>query len=156
MSRRKRAVKRGIEGDPKFNEKTVEKFVNKLMYNGKKSTAQRIFYRSLDIINGKTKEDGLKIFKQAIDNAKPSLEVKARRVGGSNYQVPVEVRSDRKLYLAVRWIVTYARLRNEKSMEENLAVEIMDAANNKGGAIKKKEDMFKMAEANKAFAHFKW
>ncbi len=156
MSRRRRAIKRVIEGDPKFNNIVVQKFVNKLMYEGKKSTAEHIFYKSLDIINKKTNEDGLKIFKQAIDNVKPVLEVRARRVGGSNYQIPTEVRSDRKLYLAIRWIITYARLRNEKSMEENLALEIMDAANNKGGSIKKKEDMFKMAEANKAFAHFKW
>ncbi|MCL5673418.1 MAG: 30S ribosomal protein S7 [bacterium] len=156
MSRRKRAVKRVIEGDPKFNDKVVQKFINKIMYDGKKSIAEGLFYRSLEIIQEKTKEDGFKMFKQAIDNAKPVLEVKARRVGGSNYQVPIEVRSDRKLYLAIRWIVTYARMRNEKSMEENLALEILDAANNKGGSIKKKEDTFKMAEANKAFAHFRW
>ncbi|MHB1679346.1 MAG: 30S ribosomal protein S7 [bacterium] len=156
MSRRKRSVKRVIEGDPKFNDKVVQKFINKIMYDGKKSIAEGLFYRSLEIIQEKTKEDGFKIFKQAIDNAKPVLEVKARRVGGSNYQVPIEVRSDRKLYLAIRWIVTYARMRTEKSMEENLALEILDAANNKGGSIKKKEDTFKMAEANKAFAHFRW
>jgi small subunit ribosomal protein S7 len=156
LSRRKRAVKRVIEGDPKFNDKVVQKFINKIMYDGKKSIAEGLFYRSLEIIQEKTKEDGFKMFKQAIDNAKPVLEVKARRVGGSNYQVPIEVRSDRKLYLAIRWIVTYARMRNEKSMEENLALEILDAANNKGGSIKKKEDTFKMAEANKAFAHFRW
>ncbi|RZD17046.1 MAG: 30S ribosomal protein S7 [Candidatus Acididesulfobacter guangdongensis] len=156
MSRRKRSVKRVIDGDPKFNDKVVQKFINKIMYDGKKSIAEGLFYSSLEIIQEKTKEDGFKIFKQAIDNVKPVLEVKARRVGGSNYQVPIEVRSDRKLYLAIRWIVTYARMRNEKSMEENLALEILDASNNKGGSIKKKEDTFKMAEANKAFAHFRW
>lgn len=156
MSRRKRAVKRVLESDPKFNDKVVQKFINKLMYDGKKSVAERIFYGSLDLIQEKTKEDGLKVFKQAIDNVKPVLEVKARRIGGSNYQVPIEVRSDRKLYLAIRWIVGYARLRKEKSMEENLALELLDAANNRGSSIKKKEDTFKMAEANKAFAHFRW
>ncbi len=156
MSRRKRAVKRAIDGDPKFNDKVVQKFLNKLMYDGKKSVSEKIFYRSLDIIAGKTKDDGFKIFKQAIENVKPVLEVKARRIGGSNYQVPVEVRADRRLYLAIRWIIGYARLRNEKSMEENLALELLDAANNRGSSIKKKEDTFKMAEANKAFAHFKW
>lgn len=156
MSRRKRAVKRVIDDDAKFGDKVVQKFINKLMYNGKKSISERIFYRSLDIINEKTKDDGLKIFRQAIDNVKPVLEVKARRIGGSNYQVPIEVRSDRKLYLAIRWIIGYARARNEKTMEENLALEILDAANNRGSSIKKKEDTFRMAEANKAFAHFKW
>ncbi len=156
MSRRKRAVKRVINDDSKFGDKIVQKFINKLMYNGKKSVSERIFYRSLDIINEKTKDDGLKIFRQAIDNVKPVLEVKARRIGGSNYQVPIEVRTDRKLYLAIRWIIEYARARNEKSMEESLALEILDAANNKGSSIKKKEDTFRMAEANKAFAHFKW
>jgi len=156
LSRRKRAVKRVINDDSKFGDKIVQKFINKLMYNGKKSVSERIFYRSLDIINEKTKDDGLKIFRQAIDNVKPVLEVKARRIGGSNYQVPIEVRTDRKLYLAIRWIIEYARARNEKSMEESLALEILDAANNKGSSIKKKEDTFRMAEANKAFAHFKW
>ncbi len=156
MSRRKRAVKRTTDGDPKYNDKVVQKFINKLMYDGKKSIAEKIFYDSLGIVHEKTKDDGLKIFRQAIDNVKPVLEVKARRIGGSNYQVPVEVRSDRKLYLAIRWIISFARLRNEKSMEENLALEIIDAANNRGSSIKKKEDTFRMAEANKAFAHFRW
>ncbi|MHB1546272.1 MAG: 30S ribosomal protein S7 [bacterium] len=156
MSRRKRAVKRVVEGDPKFNDKVVQKFLNKLMYDGKKSISEKIFYGSLDIISEKTKDDGFRIFKQAIENVKPVLEVKARRIGGSNYQVPVEVRADRRLYLAIRWIIGYARSRSEKSMEENLALEILDAANNRGSSIKKKEDTFKMAEANKAFAHFKW
>ena len=156
MSRRKRAVKRIVEGDPKFNDTVVQKFLNKLMYDGKKSVSEKIFYKSLDIIAEKTKDDGFKIFKQAIENVKPVLEVKARRIGGSNYQVPVEVRPDRRLYLAIRWIIGYARLRSEKSMEENLALELLDAANNRGSSIKKKEDTFKMAEANKAFAHFKW
>jgi len=156
LSRRKRAVKRVVEGDSKFNDKVVQKFLNKLMYDGKKSVSEKIFYKSLDIITEKTKDDGFKIFKQAIENVKPVLEVKARRIGGSNYQVPVEVRPDRRLYLAIRWIIGYARLRSEKSMEENLALELLDAANNRGSSIKKKEDTFKMAEANKAFAHFKW
>ncbi|MFW0884506.1 30S ribosomal protein S7 [Candidatus Acidulodesulfobacterium sp. H_13] len=156
MSRRKRAVKRVVEGDFKFNDKVVQKFVNKLMYDGKKSTSERIFYKSLDIIHEKTEDDGFKVFKQAIENVKPVLEVKARRIGGSNYQVPAEVRSDRRLYLAIRWIIGYARSRKEKSMEENLAFEIMDAANNKGSSVKKKEDTFRMAEANKVFAHFRW
>ncbi|MCL4542279.1 MAG: 30S ribosomal protein S7 [Deltaproteobacteria bacterium] len=156
MSRRKRAVQRVVENDPKFNDNVVQKFINKLMYDGKKSVSEKIFYKSLDIIHEKTKDDGLKIFRQAIDNVKPVLEVKARRIGGSNYQVPIDVRSGRKLYLAIRWIIGYARSRSEKSMEENLALEILDAANNRGSSIKKKEDTFKMAEANKAFAHFRW
>lgn len=156
MSRRRRANKRVIENDPKFNDKVVQKFINKLMYDGKKSISEKIFYRALDIIQEKTKDEGIKVFRQAIDNVKPVLEVKARRIGGSNYQVPVEIRSDRRLYLAIRWIIEYARARKEKTMEDNLALELLDAANNKGSSIKKKEDTFRMAEANKAFAHFKW
>lgn|SRR3990167_610145 len=156
MSRKGQAPKRKIIADPKFKDKTIAKFINKLMWDGKKSTAERIFYKSLDQVEAKTNEEGLKVFRQALENLKPVLEVRSRRVGGSNYQVPVEVRADRKVSLAMRWLISYSRDRNDKSMVDCLANEIMDAFNNRGNAIKKKEDTHKMAEANRAFSHFRW
>jgi small subunit ribosomal protein S7 len=156
MSRKGQTPKRKIIADPKFKDKTIAKFINKLMWDGKKSTAERIFYKSLDQVQAKTNEEGLKVFRQALENLKPVLEVRSRRVGGSNYQVPVEVRADRKVSLAMRWLISYSRDRNDKSMVDCLANEIMDAFNNRGNAIKKKEDTHKMAEANRAFSHFRW
>lgn len=156
MSRKGQAPKRKILPDPKFKDKTVSKFINKLMLSGKKSVGETIFYRSLDIIQNKQNDEGIKLFRQALDNIKPVLEVRSRRVGGSNYQVPVEVRADRKVALAMRWLITAARDRGEKSMPDRLAGEVIDALNNRGAAIKKKEDVHKMAEANRAFSHFKW
>ena len=142
--------------DPKFNDVLVQRFVNNVMWDGKKSLARRLVYGAFDMMEKRTKEDALKVFHKAMDNVKPELEVKARRVGGATYQVPVEVRMDRKLSLAIRWILRYARERSEKTMTERLAGELLDAFNNKGGAIKKREDTHKMAEANKAFAHYRW
>ena len=156
MPRRREVVKRDVMPDPKFNNKLVAKFINCLMYKGKKSIAESILYDSFDIIRERTNQDPLAIFQQAINNVKPTLEVKSRRVGGSTYQVPVEVRADRKNTLAIRWIITYARERGEKTMKERLAGELIDAANNEGASIKKKIDTFRMAEANKAFAHYRW
>ena len=156
MSRKGPAPKRKILPDPKFKDKTITKFINKLMWDGKKSTAERIFYKSLDAVQEKTGEEGLKVFRQALENLKPVLEVRSRRVGGSNYQVPVEVRPDRKVSLAMRWLINYSRDRHDKSMVNCLANEIMDAFNNRGNAIKKKEETHKMAEANRAFSHFRW
>lgn len=156
MSRKGQAPKRKILPDPKFKDKTVTKFVNKLMLHGKKSITETMFYDCLDLIEEKTKEEGIKIFRTALDNVKPILEVRSRRVGGSNYQVPVEVRADRKISLAMRWLIMASRDRGEKTMHERLAAELMDAVNNRGAAIKKKEDVHKMAEANRAFSHFKW
>lgn len=156
MSRKGQAPKRKILPDPKYKDKTVAKFINRIMWDGKKSLAEKVFYKSLDAVEEKTNEDGLKVFKQALENVKPVLEVRSRRVGGSNYQVPVEVRADRKIALAMRWLVNYSRSRNDKSMVNKLANEIIDAYNNRGGAIKKKEDTHKMAEANRAFSHFRW
>jgi small subunit ribosomal protein S7 len=154
---RKREVKiREITPDPKYNDALLAKFINGLMGRGKKSVAQHVLYRSFDIISEKTHSDPLKVFKQAVDNVKPMLEVKPRRVGGATYQVPVEVRPARKLALAIRWIVGYSRARAEKTMEEKLSGELMDAASNRGASIKKREDTHKMAEANKAFAHYRW
>ena len=142
--------------DPKYHDQLVAKFVNCFMRRGKKSVAEGILYRSLDIIREKTKGDPIVIFRQAVDNVKPVIEVKPRRVGGATYQVPVEVRPDRKTALAMRWIITYARQRPERKMEEALSAELIDAANRRGAAIKKREDTHKMAEANKAFAHYRW
>lgn len=156
MSRKGQAPKRKILPDPKFKDKTVSKFINKLMLSGKKSVSETIFYRSLDIVQEKQNDEGFKLFRTALDNVKPVLEVRSRRVGGSNYQVPVEVRAERKMSLAMRWLISAARARGEKSMAERLAGEVMDALNNRGSAIKKKEDVHKMAEANRAFSHFKW
>jgi small subunit ribosomal protein S7 len=156
MPRRREIVKRDVLPDPKYNNKLVTKFINSLMWDGKKSTAESIFYGSMDIIKDRTSKDPLSVFQQAINNVKPNLEVKSRRVGGATYQVPVEVRSGRKNALAMRWIIDYARQRGERTMRERLAGELMDAANNEGASIKKKVDTFRMAEANKAFAHYRW
>jgi small subunit ribosomal protein S7 len=156
MGRKKRAEKREILPDPKFNDLVVAKFINALMYDGKKSVAEKAVYRTFDLIQKKTNDDPLKVFKKVIDTLKPVLEVKSRRVGGANYQVPVEVRPERRQTLAIRWLIEYARLRSEKSIEEKLTGEILDVLANRGGALKKREDVHKMAEANKAFAHFRW
>ncbi len=156
MPRKGRAPKRERIADPKYNDVLVQRFVNSIMWDGKKSLARRIFYSALELVEKRTKEDGLKVFMKAMDNVKPELEVKARRVGGATYQVPVEVRADRKVSLGIRWMLRYARERADKTMVERLAGEIIDAYNNKGGAIKKREDTHKMAEANKAFAHYRW
>jgi len=156
MPRRREVPKRKINPDPKFHDRMVAKFMNNLMYRGKKSLSERIFYGAMDIIETRTREDPLKTFKKAMENVKPVLEVKARRVGGATYQVPVEIRASRRTALAMRWLINYARARGEKTMVERLAAEIIDAANNRGSSIKKREDTHKMAEANKAFAHYRW
>jgi small subunit ribosomal protein S7 len=156
MSRKREAIHREILPDPKFHSPLLAKFINSLMRKGKKSTAEAILYRSLDLIGKKVEEEPIKMFEKAIDNVKPVIEVKSRRVGGSTYQVPVEVRSGRRLALSIRWLINYAKARSEKTMEAKLAAELLDAANNRGAAIKKKEDTHKMAEANKAFAHYRW
>jgi small subunit ribosomal protein S7 len=142
--------------DPKYGSKLVAKFINNIMRMGKRSVAERILYESFDIIAERSKQDPLEIFNKALDNVKPTLEVKSRRVGGSTYQVPVEVRSSRRVALAIRWIINYAQQRSEKSMMHKLAGELLDAANNRGASVKKKEDTHRMAEANKAFAHYRW
>jgi small subunit ribosomal protein S7 len=142
--------------DPVYQSPLVTKFINCLMLDGKRSTTERIFYGAMESIKERTSEDPLKVFRAAVDNVKPALEVKSRRVGGSNYQVPVEVRPQRRMALALRWLISFARARPEKSMDEKLANEIVDAANGRGAAFKKKEDTHRMAEANKAFAHFRW
>jgi small subunit ribosomal protein S7 len=156
MPRRKVTVKREILPDPCFNDRLVAKFINSVMKKGKKSTAESLCYDSLELIKKKTGNDPLKVFKTAIDNIKPQVEVKSRRVGGASYQVPVDVRPSRRISLALRWLILYTKQRAGKSFEEKLAAEILDASNNTGGAVKKKEDTHKMAEANKAFAHFRW
>ncbi len=156
MPRKGEVKKREILADPKYGDKLVAKFVNTIMKRGKKSVAERILYDSLDIVTAKIKEESLSIFKKALDNVKPTVEVRSRRVGGATYQVPVEVRPQRRISLGMRWLIDSARLRGEKSMEEKLAGELMDAANSRGGAIKKKEDTHRMAEANRAFAHYRW
>lgn len=156
MSRKHRAEPREVLPDPRFNDITITKFVNAIMYDGKKSTAEKIFYSALEIAEQKAGEDGLKVFKKAMSNVKPSVEVKSRRIGGATYQVPVEVRPARRQSLAIRWLRDNSRSRNGKSMIEKLADELFDAANGRGGAVKKKEDVYKMADANKAFAHLKW
>ena len=156
MPRRRRAVVREILPDPIYNSTLVEKFVNSMMWDGKKNTAQGIFYEALTQLQQKGGDEGLKLFKKAVENCKPLLEVKTRRVGGANYQVPVEVNADRRTSLAIRWLITYARGRGEKGMTDKLTNELLDAANNRGAAIKKKEDVHRMAEANKAFAHYRW
>lgn len=156
MPRRRVAEKREILPDPKYGSKVVSKFVSVMMEDGKKATAERICYGAFDIIKGKTGNDPLKIFKTALENVKPVLEVKPRRVGGATYQVPVEIRPQRRMALAFRWLINFARGRAEKTMRERLAAELMDAFNNTGTSIKKKEDVHKMAEANKAFAHYRW
>jgi small subunit ribosomal protein S7 len=156
MPRRREVPKKLAQLDALYNSSLVSKFINVVMVNGKKSIAETMVYRAFDKIRERTEEDPLKIFKKAVDNIRPSLEVKSRRVGGSNYQVPVEVRSERKTSLSLRWLKSYARSRPEKTMIDKLAGEIIDAANNRGGAIKKREDTHRMAEANKAFAHYRW
>jgi small subunit ribosomal protein S7 len=156
MARRRVAEKREVLPDPKFHDMLVTKFINVLMERGKKSLAEHIFYGALDIVGERSKQDPLLLFKRALDNVKPVLEVKSRRVGGSTYQVPVEVRPDRRQALSTRWIIQAARSRSERTMQERLAAELLDAANNTGVALKKKEDTHKMAEANKAFAHYRW
>ena len=156
MPRRKIVIKREFAPDPKYNSDLVTRFIGHITRKGKRSLAERICYRAFDIIAEKTGEDPLKVFKQALENTKPLLEVKSRRVGGSTYQVPVEVRPFRRVTLAMRWIINFARERKGKCMEEKLAAEILDAYNNTGAAVKKKEDTHKMAEANKAFAHYRW
>ncbi len=156
MSRKGQARVREVTPDPKFHDRTLAKFVNVVMVQGKKSLAEQILYRALDTIAERSKEDGLVVFKRALDNIRPAVEVRSRRVGGANYQVPVEVRPVRRNSLAMRWLVTAARARGEKSMEERLAAEILEAAGNRGGAVKKREDTHRMAEANKAFAHYRW
>ena len=154
--RKRRATKRDVLADPIYNSKVVTKLVNHIMKDGKKGTAQNIIYDAFDIIKEKTEEDAMVVFNKAMDNIKPALEVKSRRVGGANYQVPVEVKPDRAQALAFRWLAQYARLRNGHSMAENLANEIIDASNGTGASVKKKDDTHKMAEANKAFAHYRW
>ena len=154
--RKKQATKRDVLADPIYNSKVVTKLVNHIMKDGKKGTAQNIIYDAFDIIKEKTGEDPMVVFEKAMGNIKPALEVKSRRVGGANYQVPVEVKADRAQALAFRWLAQYARLRNGHSMAENLANEIIDASNGIGASVKKKEDTHKMAEANKAFAHYRW
>ncbi len=156
MPRRKGAAKRELKPDARFNSPVVTKFINALMECGKKSCAESIFYGALNIIKTKTGDPTLNTFKQAMDNVKPSVEVKSRRVGGANYQVPIEVRPERQLSLAIRWLRDAARARKGKNMEERLAAEFMEAAANQGAAVKKREDTHKMAEANKAFAHYRW
>ena len=156
MPRRRGAANREVAADPVFNSTLAEKFICSMMWDGKKSTAQRVFYGAMDQIAKKTNDDALKIFKKAIENVKPLLEVKTRRVGGANYQVPVEVNPFRRQSLAIRWLLQYSRERAGKTMTDKLADELIDAANARGGAMKKKEDVHRMAEANKAFAHYRW
>ena len=156
MPRRRVAEKREILPDPKYNSKVVSKFISIIMEHGKKSTAENICYGAFDVIKDKTGNGPLKVFKAALENVKPVLEVKPRRVGGATYQVPIEIRPQRRMALAFRWLITYSRGRSEKTMRERLAGELLDAFNNSGSSIKKKEDTHKMAEANKAFAHYRW
>ncbi len=156
MPRRREVPKRKVQPDPKYRNRMVSKFVNKLMYDGKKAVAERILHGTFDIIEVRYKQDAMDVFKKAIENVKPKLEVKSRRVGGATYQVPVEVRANRRLALAMRWIINYSRSRGEHTMRERLAAELVDASQNRGTSIKKREDTHKMAEANKAFAHYRW
>ena len=156
MARRRVAEKRKVLPDPKFGDKVVTKFINGIMESGKKPVAEKIFYGALDVIGTKQSEDSVKVFKKALNNVKPNVEVRSRRVGGATYQVPMEVRPERRQALAIRWIVGGARERSGKNMMEKLAAELLDAAENRGASIKKRDDVHKMAEANKAFAHFRW
>lgn len=156
MSRKAHISKRKILPDPKFHDKLIAKFVNKIMQHGKKSLAERVVYGSFDLIQQKLSDDPMKIFKQALENIKPVVEVRSRRVGGATYQVPMEVRPERRVSLGLRWLVDYARDRGEKTMANRLAGEILDAYQNRGAAVKKRDDVHKMAEANKAFAHYRW
>jgi small subunit ribosomal protein S7 len=156
MSRRHRAEKREIIPDPKFGDLVVTKFMNAIMYDGKKSVAEKIVYDAFDTIEAKAKQSPISVFQQALSNVAPAIEVRSRRVGGATYQVPVEVRPERRQALAIRWILAAARGRNEKTMEEKLSGELMDASNNRGNAVKKREDTHRMAEANRAFSHYRW
>jgi len=156
MSRRREIPKRKITPDPKHNDKLVAKFMNALMLDGKKSVAEGILYGAFDVIESRFKQDPLEVFRKALDNVKPRLEVKSRRVGGATYQVPMEVRPERRVALGMRWLVLYSRRRGEKTMRERLAAEFVDAAQNRGDSVKKRDDTHKMAEANKAFAHYRW
>lgn len=156
MSRRRKAVKKELVPDPKFNSTLVTQFVNNVVRRGKKRLAEGLFYDAINIVAERTGQDGLGVFKKAIDNVKPVLEVKSRRIGGANYQVPIEVAADRRVSLAIRWLIVYSKGRSEKSMAEKLANEFIQASKNEGGAVRKKIDTHKMAEANKAFAHFRW
>jgi small subunit ribosomal protein S7 len=156
MSRRHSADKREIMPDPKFGNVVVTKLMNSIMYAGKKSVAESIVYGAFEVIEGKTKQNPINVFQQALDNVMPSIEVRSRRVGGATYQVPVEVRSTRRQALGIRWIIEAARSRNEKTMTDRLSAELLDASNNRGNAVKKREDTHKMAEANRAFSHYRW
>jgi small subunit ribosomal protein S7 len=156
MSRRSRAEVRGGEGDPRYDSPLVAKFMNAIMLDGKKSVAESIVYEAMDLIEARSGQPGLQVFNQAVQNVKPSLEVKSRRVGGATYQVPIEVRPERRNALAIRWLISYARNRGEKSMAERLAAELLAASRNEGSTIKKKDDTHRMADANKAFAHYRW
>jgi small subunit ribosomal protein S7 len=156
VSRRKKTVRRPVLPDARYDSQTVSKFINSLMYEGKKAVAERIFYGAMDLVESRTSQPGVNVFKQALSNLKPVVEVKSRRVGGATYQVPVEVRPDRRTALAMRGLILYSRERNEKSMSEKLAAEVISASKGEGNAIKKKEDTHRMAEANKAFAHYRW
>ena len=156
MSRKHQAPQREVLPDPRYGDILITKVINSLMYDGKKSTSESNFYQALDLVEKKTGEEGIKVFKKAMNNIKPAVEVKSRRIGGATYQVPIEVRPNRKQSLAIRWLRDYSRTRAGKNMVERIADEIIDAANNRGGAVKKREDVYKMAEANKSFAHLKW
>ena len=156
MPRRREVPKREVLPDPKYNSRLAAKFINNVMRRGKKSLAERVFYGSLDLIEQRSKQDPLEVFHKALDNVRPIVEVKSRRVGGATYQVPVEVRTERRDALAMRWIINYAKARSEKTMVQKLAGELQDAAQNRGGSVKKREDTHRMAEANKAFAHYRW
>jgi len=156
MSRRHRAERREVNPDPKFNDLVISKFMNSIMRQGKKSVAERIVYGALDRMQSRAKSDPIQMFHSALENVMPAVEVRSRRVGGATYQVPVEVRTERRQALAIRWLITAARSRNEKTMEERLSAELLDAANNRGTAVKKREDTHKMAEANRAFSHYRW
>ncbi|QDG77077.1 30S ribosomal protein S7 [Labrenzia sp. PHM005] len=156
MSRRHRAEKREINPDPKFGDMVVTKFMNSIMYDGKKSTAERIVYGAFDVVENKTRENPIEVFHAALENVMPQVEVRSRRVGGATYQVPVEVRSDRRQALAIRWLIAAARNRNETTMVDRLSGELLDAANNRGTAVKKREDTHRMADANRAFSHYRW
>jgi small subunit ribosomal protein S7 len=156
MSRRHRAEKREILPDPKFGNVVVTKFMNSIMYAGKKSVAETIVYGAFELIETKTKQSPIKVFEEALDKVMPSIEVRSRRVGGATYQVPVEVRNDRRQALGIRWIISAARERNEKTMTERLSAELLDASNSRGNAVKKREDVHRMAEANRAFSHYRW
>ena len=156
MSRRQQAIKRPIPADPRYDSQTVSKFMNVLMFQGKKSVAETLFYKAMDLIEQRTGQPGVNVFKQALNNVKPALEVKSRRVGGATYQVPVEVRPERRTALAMRWLIQYSRARREKNMAERLAAEMILASKGEGETIKKKEDTHRMADANRAFSHYRW